>query len=249
MPGEASSADQTMRLAAASLANQRAGGRRLVAAPSIGRHSLELRHRNAWLRLKMAGIGVGAVLALSVVAGLIIGGIGFWGLMIAGAAVLGVGALALRVPRLSVPLREALPKGNLTAMIGNVELWLEAQRPSLPAPAIGLIDQIGAQLDGLGVQIARLGDDAPASDEVRRLVGEHLPELVNAYTSIPATLRREPRAGASPDDQLTASLTHISGEIDGLTRRLADGALDRLAIQSRYLDSKYGAEYGDEMAD
>ena len=66
--------------------------------------------------------------------------------------------------------------------------------------------------------------------------------MIDAYRKIPAQLRREERAGATPDEQLTESLGKISGEIDRVTRQLADGAIDDLAIRTRYLDYRYGAE-------
>jgi len=75
---------------------------------------------------------------------------------------------------------------------------------------------------------------------VRQLVGETLPGLVSTYTSIPRHLRAEASAGASPDQQLTDSLGKISAEIDSVTRQLAAGAIDNLAITTRYLDYKYG---------
>ncbi len=82
----------------------------------------------------------------------------------------------------------------------------------------------------------------PAAVETRKLVGETLPGMVEAYRKIPAHLRREERAGGTPDQQLVDSLGKISGEIDRVTRQLADGALDDLAIRTRYLDYRYGAE-------
>jgi len=75
---------------------------------------------------------------------------------------------------------------------------------------------------------------------VRKLVGEHLPEMVDSYCKVPSHLRSEKRAGATPDEQLTQGLANISKEIDSVTRQLADGALDDLAIKHRYLDYKYG---------
>jgi hypothetical protein len=65
--------------------------------------------------------------------------------------------------------------------------------------------------------------------------------MVDAYRKIPAALRKEARAGATPDQQLVESLGKISAEIDSVTRQLADGALDDLAIRTRYLDYRYGA--------
>ena len=81
----------------------------------------------------------------------------------------------------------------------------------------------------------------PAAVETRKLVGETLPGMVDAYRKIPAHLRTEKRGGASPDEQLVESLGKISQEIDSVTRQLADGALDDLAIRTRYLDYRYGA--------
>ena len=115
------------------------------------------------------------------------------------------------------------------------------QRPALPAPAVQLVDQIGLQLDALGLQLDGLTDNAPAALEVRKLVGEHLPELVSTYTSIPRHLRGEASGGRTPDQQLAESLSKISTEIDSVTRQLASGAIDNLAIKTRYLDYKYGA--------
>ena len=64
--------------------------------------------------------------------------------------------------------------------------------------------------------------------------------MVDSYTRIPAKLRGEKRAGSTPNEQLTASLGTISKEIDSITRQLAEGSLDDLAIKHRYLDYKFG---------
>ena len=104
------------------------------------------------------------------------------------------------------------------------------------------------QLDALGAQLQHVDPAHPAAAETRKLVGEYLPETIDAYARIPAHLRREERAGATPDQQLVDSLTRISGEIDHVTRALADGALDDLAIRTRYLDYKFGGALEDQSA-
>ena len=80
--------------------------------------------------------------------------------------------------------------------------------------------------------------------EVRELVGEFIPETIDNYRKIPAHLRQEEHAGQTADERLVSSLTKLSGEVDRVTRRLAEGALDDLAVKSRYLEYRYG---GDEM--
>ena len=83
--------------------------------------------------------------------------------------------------------------------------------------------------------------------EIRKLVGEYLPGIVSSYTAIPAHLRAEAAVGGvSPDQSLAESLERISGEIEGVTRQLATGSIDDLAIKARYLDYRYGAALAEE---
>jgi hypothetical protein len=103
-----------------------------------------------------------------------------------------------------------------------------------------MVGKIGVQLDALGLQLEGLDQQHPTALEIRRLVGEHLPEMVDSYRRIPAHLRSEKRAGSSADEQLTDSLGKISEEIDSVTRQLAEGSLDNLAIKNRYLEYRYG---------
>ena len=69
-----------------------------------------------------------------------------------------------------------------------------------------MVDQIGVQLDALGVQLEGVDPAHPSAREVRKLVGEHLPGMVDSYRKIPAHLRKEERAGRTPDEQLVDSL-------------------------------------------
>jgi hypothetical protein len=144
------------------------------------------------------------------------------------------------MPKVKVPRREELKQGNPAQMVARTELWLEAQRQALPPPAQALVDQLGVQLDALGLQLKGLGDTEPAMAEVRELVGEYIPETIDNYRKIPAHLRSEEYAGKTADQRLTESLAKLSGEVERVTRRLAEGALDDLAIKSRYLEYRYG---------
>ncbi|MGH6787929.1 MAG: hypothetical protein ACREBO_13960 [Novosphingobium sp.] len=237
MAGEAKNSDLILREASQSLNHQRAGGRRVG---SIGERSRVLKRQHIKRKLRNIALAVGAVWLAMVVAGIVLDGIGITGVILAVLA----GFIAIGVfgafPKMMVPTRASLGGSDVRSLVGRTELWLESQRPALPAPAVQLVDRIGGQLDALGLQLDGLGDNTPAAVEVRKLVGEHLPELVSSYTSIPRHLRGEERAGRTPDQQLTDSLGKISTEIDSVTRQLASGAIDNLAIRTRYLDYKYG---------
>ncbi len=186
-------------------------------------------------------LAVTAVLLIAMGAGLLLDGIGFAGVMLTALAIIGAAVLFAVYPTLKVPERIALNRGDVRTLVGNTELWLEAQRPSLPPPAVQIVDRIGMQLDALGIQMEGLDQNQPAVAEVRKLVGEHLPELVSSYTAIPRHLRGEARAGGTPDEQLAESLGRISAEIDSVTRQIAEGSIDNLAIRTRYLDYRYGS--------
>jgi hypothetical protein len=222
--------------------DNRAGGRhRRAQARSIGRGSADLRQKNLMTRIKLIGGSLLGIVFLSMVAGLSLDGIGFTGIMVAFLAVVAATFLFSNFPKVKVPSRADLNTGDVRHMVARTELWLEAQRPALPAPAVQIVDGIGVQLDALGLQLEGLDQSHPSAVEVRKLVGETLPGMVDSYRRIPANLRREKRPGGlAPDEQLTESLGKISTEIDSITRQLAQGSLDDLAIKHRYLDYKYG---------
>jgi hypothetical protein len=155
--------------------------------------------------------------------------------------VLGAAAayVLLRYPDMPMPTVESLRQTDLGTLAGKTEIWLEAQRPALPAPAIPIVQAIGLRLDALAPQLQTLEETNPASREVRKLVGEHLPELINGYKRIPETLRRQDNGGKTPEQQLVDGLTRIDREIETMTSQIARGELDKLATRERFLEIRY----------
>ena len=215
------------------------GGRHRMAG-SIGKGSAKAKMQH-WL--KRGAYLVAAIFAMFVATGIIggiIGGIGTWGVMALGVAVMIAVAVFFLAPKPKPPKRAELKEGNPAQMVAKTELWLEAQRPALPAPAAKLVDDLGVQLDALGLQLETIDAGHPAMNDVRELVGEYIPETIDNYRKIPAHLRTEQHTGKSADERLTDSLGKLSGEIDRVTRQLAEGAMDDHAIKDRYLEYRYG---------
>jgi hypothetical protein len=207
---------------------------------SIGRGSKELKLKH-WKKkgVRMAAALVAIWIAASVL-GVIIDGLGFEGVMLTGlATAIGIYVFG-KYPKMKVPQRAELTKGDVRQMVARTELWLEHQRRHLPREAVRVVEQLGSQLDALGQQLEKVPAEHETARDIRKLVGETLPEMIDAYLKIPEHLRHERRSGATPDEQLTQSLEKISKEIDSITRQLAQGSLDDLAITHRYLDYKYG---------
>lgn len=207
---------------------------------SIGRGSASIKSQHYMRKLMRVLMASFAILVGAMVAGMVLGGIGFNGIMVTFLAIVAAVVAFSVFPKMKVPKRADLTKGDVRQMVGRTELWLEHQRAALPAPAAKIVSDMGVQLDALGMQLEMVDQNHPATRDIRKLVGDVLPETVDSYQRIPAHLRGERRAGSTPDEQLTESLTNISREIDSVTRQLAEGSLDDLAIKTRYLDYKYG---------
>lgn len=196
--------------------------------------------RNAALmrKVKYAFWAVIAVLIGSAVAGFV-APIGTTGVMIALGVMLAAVLLIAALPGEKRVRTEALADTALTALPLQTEIWLENQRKALPAPAVTLVDSIGVKLETLAPQLERLGEQDPAAQEIRKLLADHLPELVTGYQSIPEPLRREERNGRVPEKQLIDGLGVIDAEIARMSETLASGDLDKLAVQNRFLELKY----------
>ena len=223
--------------------DNRAGGRHRRVA-SIGKTSAGLKTKHLLKKLRNVVLAVFGIMVAAGIAGTILNGIGFTGVMLTLLAAIVAVFVFSNYPKMKVPKRAdisaATARGDARQLVGKTELWLEHQRPALPPPAARIVEDMGIQLDALGLQLETVPQDHPATREVRQLVGETLPEMIDSYRNIPAHLRTEKRAGATPDQQLTEGLGKISKEIDHVTRQLAEGSLDDLAVKHRYLDYKYG---------
>lgn len=160
-------------------------------------------------------------------------------------AVIIVGLTILLWPGLPEPTAETLVQTDIKTLPARTEQWLERQRPALPAPAQRLADGIGVRLEALAPQLETLNPAEPAAVEIRKLIGEELPELVSGYQRVPLALRREERHGKSPDRQLVEGLEVVESELARMTEQLASGDLHRLATQGRFLELKYRGD-GDE---
>lgn len=231
MTNPAAHSDETLNAAARSLRN--------VRMPPIGTKSQALRRAHFWGKVSKAAVAVGALLIGAGIVGAIIDGIGFWGVMITG--ILGTAAayVFMRYPEMPMPTTETLRQTDLGTLAGKTEIWLEAQRPALPAPAVSLMQDIGVRLDQLAPQLQTLDENDPAAREVRKLVGEHLPELINGYRRIPDSLKHKEHAGKTPSQQLVDGLKLIDREIETMTGQISRGELDKLAVRGRYLEMRY----------
>lgn len=189
-------------------------------------------------KIKYAFWTIVTVLLAGAVAGFLTP-LGTSGVMIALGVMIAALLLIALIPTETQVRPEALAGTDLAALPLKTEIWLENQRRALPAPAVTLVDSIGVRLETLAPQLERLNPQEPAAQEVRKLLADHLPELVTGYQSIPPPLRREARNGRVPEKQLIEGLSVIDAEIARMSETLASGDLDKLATHNRFLELKY----------
>ncbi|WP_066798703.1 hypothetical protein [Sphingomonas soli] len=190
-------------------------------------------------RVARIAIADGAILVGAIVFALAVAPLGIMGAFLVALLLIAATLLFAVLPAGGAPEVEQLAQVPLKALPRTTEAWLDTQRKALPAPVLGLVDSIGVKLEILAPQLALLDEQSPAAMEVRKLVGEQLPELVKGYARVPEPLRRVERNGLTPDQQLAQGLQVIDDEIAEMSAQLAQGDLDLLATRGRYLQIKY----------
>lgn len=191
-------------------------------------------------RLRRAFLALSGIWIATLVAALVLGGLAFTTTLLALLLSVVVFCVLAIYPASPRPRAEDLNSATLPELAGSAELWLEGKRRALPSAAVDAIDMIGVRLEQLAPQLATLQETGPAAREVRKLLSEHLPALVESYTRIPPSLRGRPgAAGATPSDQLVDGLCVIAEQIEAMSTDLSRNDLDALATRGRFLETKY----------
>jgi hypothetical protein len=219
--------------------------RRHGTEPRIAKRARAAQRRAAMSKFKRI-LGSGGVIALGLILfGLIIGPVGAGGLMLAVVAFMVLALILMIFPRGMAVGSEVLPTTELAQLPLQTEEWLFAQRRALPAPATKLVDGIGLTLETLAPQLQLVDEKEPVANDIRRLIGAELPDLIKGYQRVPVNIRKDGLNGISPDKQLLEGLSVVDSELKRLSEQLASGDLNRFATQGRYLELKYqgdGAE-------
>lgn len=195
-------------------------------------------------RAATMGMAVAALIVATIVFGLIVGPIGINGLFLIGLAILAVLLLGFFWP--SEPKRvaynEQLPTGTV---VRQLESLLARRRAALPSPAAQRADAIGAQLPLLESRLAEVDPLDPLAQDARRLMGKHLPELIDRYERIPANYRQQTDGeGLTADQRLVASLDAARQALGEIGDRLVQGDRDAFETQGRFIESRYKEERG-----
>ncbi len=198
--------------------------------------------RIAEMRNKLGNIGmaIGVLIAATIAFGLIVGPIGITGLFVV-AALMFLALLFFSVwpngDRAVVEYKEDMPN---QAVVQRLDSLLVRKRAALPAPAASRLDAIGAQLPLLESRLAETATLDPLAQDARRLMGKHLPELIERYERVPVEYRRERDGeGLTVDERLVAGLDAAKTALDDLGRKLVKEDMSAFETQGRFIESRY----------
>ncbi|MFN3287592.1 MAG: hypothetical protein ACK40H_04020, partial [Sphingomonadaceae bacterium] len=97
-------------------------------------------------------------------------------------------------------------------------------------------DQVLARLHDLTPQLATLAPNSVEAAEARRIIGESLRRLVDSWAAVPPAARAQ---DPGVDRALETGLAALAAALADLSQRLASGRVKDLAVESRYLESRY----------
>jgi len=190
---------------------------------------------------KVANIGmaIGVLIAATLVFGLFVGPIGIGGLFVV-AALMFLAVILFSVwpgERPIVDYKEDMPNQAVVQRLDNL---LVRRRAALPAPAASRVDAISAQLPMLESRLAQTDILDPLAQDARRLMGKHLPELIERYERVPPAYRHERDGeGVTVDERLIQGLDAAKTALDDLGRKLAHEDMTAFETKGRFIESRY----------
>ena len=147
-------------------------------------------------------------------------------------------------PVSDVPEPARLATAKPTVLPAQVDAWLDAKRRALPALAAPKVDAISAQLAALAPQLAAVPPGDPTALELNRLLGKHLPELVDRYEKVAPAQRKVASIPGGPtiERQLVDGLGLIEAELVRVNDALGKDDRDAFAVQGKFLENRYGKD-------
>lgn len=195
-------------------------------------------------RLANIGMAVGALIVATIAFGLFVSPIGWSGLFLVAVAMLFILIFFSVWPteKPAVEYKEDMPNKAVVQRLDNL---LVRRRAALPAPAAQQVDAISRQLPLLEQRLAEANILDPLAQDARRLMGKHIPELIERYERVPAQYRHERDGeGLTVDERLVSGLDAAKSALDDLGRKLAHEDLTAFETQGRFLESRYKDEGG-----
>lgn len=183
------------------------------------------------------------LVALLLAVSIFMGGIGFFAWLV---AIPTIGFLAMllmfqptrhhRRLRGDAPGGEAPPDLPLADLALRAEEGLLDRCDALPGRALPAADAIAARLRELQPHLATLDPADPLAGDARRLIGQHLPRLVDSYLQLPHDARAP---GSESSRRVAESLDIVAAELGNLRDACCRDSQADFDTQSRFIETRY----------
>ena len=190
-------------------------------------------------RVATIGMAIAALVIATIGFALIVGPIGLTGLFVVVILTLLIllffGLRPIEPKR--VEYNDQLPTKTVVQQLDSM---LARRRTALPAPAARRVDAITQQLPLLESRLAEVNELDPLAQDARRLMGKHLPDLIERYERVPAQYRSEKDGeGLSVDERLVSGLDAARQALDEIGAKLAREDVSAFQTQGRFIESRY----------
>jgi hypothetical protein len=191
-------------------------------------------------RLRRAGLILAVLLVMLVAASIALGGIGFFTWVVALPTALLIALISLSWPSGRKEPQAADPSGApalpLAELAARAEDGLLDRCRELPGRAQGAADAILARLGEFQPHLADLDPQSVLAGDARRLIGQHLPRLVDSYLELPASARAP---GSESSQRFTESLSIVSNELDSLLETCCRDRQMTFDTHRRFIETRY----------
>lgn len=207
---------------------------------------LERGVRSILIRLRRAGLTFAGLFAALVVYMIGFGGVGFFTFLLAMFAILMMTMMVVFLPVrhrsrrkeewTERPVVDGGAAVRLDRLTAQTEQWLVQRCRALPHQAGPALDRIVFRLRELEPSLATVPSQSPIGGEAQRLIGQHLPSLVDTYLGLPAA----ERGFHSPtSERLAESLVIVADQLDDLCERIADERRMGFETERRFIETRY----------
>ena len=190
-------------------------------------------------RLRRAGIILAGLLVVLIGASIALGGIGFFTWLVALPTMFLIALLSMSWPSRRKEVasdRQGAPEIPLAELAARAEDGLLERCRELPGRAQGAADAILARLAELQSHLAGLDPQSVLAGDARRLIGQHLPRLVDSYLELPSSARAP---GSESSQRVTESLSIVANELDSLLDTCCRDRHMTFDTQRRFIETRY----------
>ena len=189
-------------------------------------------------RVKRAGFLLAAMLAALVAWSIFVSPIGFVTWVVAFPTVLLIAFLSLfwSAGRPAEPVAAAGKVTPLDELAARAEEGLLDRCEELPGRALPAADRIIARLHELQPHLGMLEAESTLAGDARRLIGQHLPRLVDSYLELPPSTRTH---ASESSQRFIESLDLVAEELDHLLDQCCRDRQISFETQRRFIESRY----------